>query len=310
MLENNLAEGLFDSVEALNHTTADDEWSTEWMATDGDKAGHGPYVIEEHIPGQQTVFKAFADYHGGKPAIDTVIHRQVDSSSTRASLLRAGDVDIARDLLPTEFEDLQGVDGVAVDNFDIARSLLLFLMLNNEVPPFDNQMVRQALAHAAPYPEIVNDVYRGFASEWRGILSQDYPFYDASVWPYGDGNNLDRARELLTEAGFPDGFTAPMMYNSAEPETEQVAIVLQTAFRRIGVEFELEKFAAAAFTERLTGLDYTTAVWKDLALSPDIGYACYLYYRVNGIRQRDAVPVAGGRRHDRRAPHHPRPWYP
>ena len=279
LLENNWAEGLFDSVEAKKHATPDDKWSTEWMKTDGWRAGHGPYVIESHKPGTETVFRAFDDYHGKAPAIKSVIHRSIESSSTRASLLTAGQVDLVRDLLPAEFKKLEKTPGVVVDDFDKAKFLLLFLMLNTTKPPFDDVRVRQALSYAAPYDRIVNNVYQGYADRWNGIISRDYPYFTDSHWPYGDGENFTKARELLKQAGYADGFDVNVIYNASEAQPELVAIELQTAFKEIGVNLKLQKYAAAAFTENLSTQKFDTAVWVDLALTPDIGYACYLFFR-------------------------------
>lgn len=280
LLQNNFAFGLFDSVASKAAATSGDPWAQEWMAANGGDAGHGPYTISKHEPGKQTVFTAFPDYFGGKPKIETVVHRQVDSSSTRVALLKAGEVDVVRDLLPTEFESLESADGVVVDNFDESLFLLLFMMLNNKGEHFSNKLVRQAIAHAVPYDKIVSEVYRGYASEWRGVISRDYPYFDADAWTYGSGGDLDKASALLEEAGLGDGFKTELLYNASEPVSEQVAILIQSSLRELGIQFELKKLAAAAFTETLTGKQYPgAAIWQDLALTPDIGYNCFLYYR-------------------------------
>jgi peptide/nickel transport system substrate-binding protein len=279
LLENNLAEGLFDATEAKKHKTASDPWSTKWMKTNGGEAGHGPYVIESHTPGSQTVFRAFDGYHGGAPAIKSVVHRAIESSSTRASLLTAGQVDLVRDLLPADFKKLEKTPGVVVDDFDKAKFLLLFMMMNCTKPPFNDVKVRQALAYATPYDRIVQNAYQGYADRWNGIISRDYPYFSDAGWPYGDGENFSKAKDLLKQAGYPNGFNASCIYNASEVQPELVAIELQTAFKEIGVNLKLQKFAAAAFTENLSTQKFDTAVWLDLALTPDIGYACYLFYR-------------------------------
>lgn len=280
LLQNNFAFGLFDSVAAKEAATSGDPWAATWMKANGSDAGHGPYTITDHQPGQQTVFTAFDDYYLGKPKVQTVVHRQVDSSSTRVALLRSGEVDIVRDLLPSEITSLEGAEGVVVDNFDESLFLLLFMMLNNGVEPFDDKLVRQAIAHAVPYNEIVTNVYQGYASPWKGVISRDYPYFYADAWTYGDGANPAKARELLEDAGYANGFSCELLVNSSEPVSEQVAILIQSTLRDIGIDLQLNKLAAAAFTDRLTKRQYEgAAIWQDLALTPDIGYNCFLYYR-------------------------------
>ncbi|MDQ6878109.1 MAG: ABC transporter substrate-binding protein [Candidatus Dormibacteraeota bacterium] len=170
--------------------------------------------------------------------------------------------------------------GVAIDNFNTIRSQILFLMFRNDVAPFNNVKVRQALAYAAPYQEIVQDVYRGkYATQWKGIISRDYPYFTDANWPYGGGDDVAKGKSLLAEAGHPNGFTSTMLYNADQPDSEQVAIKLQTAFDKIGAHFELQKLASAAFTDRYTGKKFDTLLVKELALTPDIGYATYLWYQ-------------------------------
>src|SRR5260370_7510020 len=70
-----------------------------------------------------------------------------------------------------------------------------------------------------------------------------------------------------------------MLYNADQPDIEQVAIKLQTAFDTIGAHFELQKLASAACTDRYTGKKFDSLLVKELALTPDIGYATYLWYQ-------------------------------
>lgn len=279
LLENTWAMGPFDSIEAKKHATDDDPWSKKWMKSNGAEAGHGAYTIETYSPGTEIVYAAFADYHRGKPAVQKVIQREIASSASRVSLLESGDIQMTRDLLPVEFEKLAATPGIAVDNFSSSRSRILFLMFQLDKKPFNNPQVRQALAYAAPYSEIVTDVYRGFASEWRGIISRDYPYFTDEPWKYGSGGDVARAKSLLSDAGYRNGFRSELLYNASEPDMELVAIQLQSAFDKVGVHLELVKLAAASFTERYTGKQFSTLLVNELALTPDIGYACYLWYR-------------------------------
>lgn len=278
MLQNTFAMGVLDAEASMSGSTDDDPWSREWVKANGDKAGHGPYTIVEHSPGQQTIFEAFPDYYRGAPAIDKVTHRLVESSSTRVSLITAGEVDIVRDLLPTEYDSIKDHPGIVVENFDESLFLLLFMMMNNKVQPFDNKQVRQAISYAIPYRQIVDDVYRGYASEWKGIISRDYPFFDPDAWIYGEGGDTAKATALLEEAGYGSGFSSTLLYDASSPLYEQVAVLLQSSLKEIGIQLELKKLSSSAFTEELTGMNYELAVWQDLALTPDIGYNTSLYY--------------------------------
>lgn len=283
MLQNLYAEGPIDSVETKKHATASDPWAAKWVKVNGWMAGHGPYVIESHQPGVQTIYKAFDGYHRGKPRIQKVIHKEVDAASTRAALLRAGQVDIVRDLLPSDYKSLANAPGVVVEDFKKARFLLMFLMMNTTKAPFNDVRVRQALAYAAPYDQIVSAVYQGYADPWNGIISRDYPYFSDAEWLYGAGGNFTKAKELLKAAGLGKGFTINCLSDTSVPESNLVAIQLQTAFSEINVNLRIEQLADAEFTSKLSATQFDTALWQDLALTPDIGYACYLYFRTNAF---------------------------
>ena len=283
LLTNTAAFGPIDSVESQMHATADDEWASEWMKTDGDKAGYGPYVVDDHRPGERTVFRAFDDFHRGKPDYDVIVHQQIEDTSTRTALLQSGDLDVAYDLTPVELASLADVPGITVDNFETGRSVGMWMLMNHLEAPFDDILVRQALSYAAPYDQIVSGAFGGFASPWRSCVAPAIVGYTEEFWPYGQGEDFEQARTLLEEAGLGEGFEFDLLFNSSVAVDEQIAIAIQTAFRNIDVQVNLENQAAAAFTERLFGKDFQAVLWSDKAITPDVGYALTLYYRSDAL---------------------------
>jgi peptide/nickel transport system substrate-binding protein len=118
-LQPNLYNPIYDSTKCKQESNADDPWARKFL--ENNSAGFGPYRLEQLQRGQQAVFKARDDYYRGKPAIDTVIFREVPTSATRASLLQGGAVDIAQYLQPLEIIKLRGEKGVAVDSVDVQQ---------------------------------------------------------------------------------------------------------------------------------------------------------------------------------------------
>jgi peptide/nickel transport system substrate-binding protein len=280
MLENLLALHPWDSAAAQEHATEDDPYATEWIKRNGSEAGHGPYVIEEWNTGDSVVLRAFDEYHRGRPAVDKVVYKFVESSATRLSLLKQGAVDIARDLLPSELEEAESTPGLEVTSWTGARSRILMLIPNLSArEEFQDPRVRQALAYAAPYGEIVDGIYRGYASRWKGCIPQDFPLFTDEFWPYGDGQDFDKARQLLEEAGYGSGLEFTLLYNASLPEMEDIAVILRSTYDKVGVEFELEKLADAAFTQNYTSSEFEVLLLDDLTLTPDIGYSTYLWFQ-------------------------------
>src|SRR5258707_5809394 len=115
-LQPNVYAPIYDSTKCKEVATADDPWARKFI--ENNSAGFGPYRLDQLQRGQQAVFKARPDYYLGKPAMATVIFREVPTSATRASLLHVRAVDIAQYLQPLEVMKLRDQPGVSVDSVD------------------------------------------------------------------------------------------------------------------------------------------------------------------------------------------------
>ena len=194
-LQPNLYKPIYDSTKCKQVSNADDPWARKFI--ENNSAGFGPYRLDQLQRGQQAVFKARADYYRGKPAMDTVIFREVPTSATRASLLQGGAVDIAQYLQPLEIIKLRGQKGVAVDSVD--ASFMIWLELNAQIAPFDNAKVRQAMNFAFPQEQVLKTVFQGLAAPLNGCMPNIYPGFTDKFWKYK--YDPDMAKALLKEAG-------------------------------------------------------------------------------------------------------------
>jgi peptide/nickel transport system substrate-binding protein len=224
---------------AKQHATAADPWAFEWVQRND--AGGGAYKIESWTPGQQTVFLRFDAWKSGPvPKLRKVIYRQIASAGTRRALIEKGDVDISVGLPPKDYADLAKIGKVKVIGVPVQNDLI-FVDMNTKIKPFDNPKVREAISYAIPYKEIMATALygRGVAMS-GGDPSKPY----APTWPVpiNHGTDLAKAKALLTEAGFPDGFKTTLSYDLSEATVrEPTAILIQESLKKIGVELTLEK---------------------------------------------------------------------
>jgi peptide/nickel transport system substrate-binding protein len=260
-----------DSTELQNHVTEDDPWASEWLETH--TAGFGPYQITSWEPGKQIVMEANPNFWEGPLPIKKIIWLVVPESSSRVALLKAGEVDIVEGLAPEEIESLSGEPGVVAA---AVRSNSEFLIvMSNNIEPFDNAQVRQAMNHAIPREEIIT-LYKGLAEEWQGVLPLVFPgYFDRHEYDY----DLEKARQLLEEAGYADGFEVPISYNAGDPIQEQVAIAIQTSLREIGVEATLQKLPPAALTDLVESHTAEFAFWVDAPFLPDPNFDDMIWYK-------------------------------
>jgi peptide/nickel transport system substrate-binding protein len=268
----NLSNPIYDSVKCKQVITKDDSWAHKFL--ENNSAGFGPYVVSQLVRGQQAVFKARNDYYRGKPYMDTVIFKEVPTSATRLSLLQGGSVDIAQFLQPLEYTTLKKVSGVSVDA--VKASFAIWVELNAKMKPFDNLKVRQAMNYALPREEILKTVFQDLADKQTGCIPDIYPDFTDKFWTYDA--DLDKAKSLLAEAGFKDGFKSTLSYDAGNPVQEPIAILFQTALRKIGVEIVLNKVPAATFYDFVTKREQPMIFYLDSPWVPDPGYSTQLYF--------------------------------
>ena len=271
-LQPNLYAPIYDSKKCAEVATDDDKWARKFI--ENNSAGFGPYRLDQLQRGQQAVFKARPDYYLGKPAMDTVIFREVPTSATRASLLQGGAVDIAQYLQPLEIIKLRGQPGVTIDS--VAASFMIWLELNASIAPFDNVKVRQAMNFAFPQEQVLKTVFQGLAEPLTGCMPNIYAGFTDKFWKYK--YDPEMAKALLKEAGLGSGFKTSLAYNAGDPVQEPIAILYQTALRDIGVELELKKVPAATFYNAVSERKQPMIFYVDSPWCPDVGYSMTLYF--------------------------------
>src|SRR5262249_15434343 len=162
---------IFDSVEMKKHATAADPWSHTFTQREG-AAGYGPYCIQRWQPGTELVLRWNPKYHGGKPQFTNVVVRKVPTSGARIASIRTGAADIVTTLTPNEVNQLRKVG--SVDVLSTYNNQSAFIPVNYAVAPFNlpkNELLRQAIAYALPYDDIIKADYEGHARQAFGAAN-------------------------------------------------------------------------------------------------------------------------------------------
>ena len=263
---------IYDSTEVKKHATDDDPWAMDWLATN--TASFGAYHVETFTPGEQTVWVANPNYHLGAPNFERVIVRAVPEASSRAALLSQGEIDIAVDLTPRQREQVLGQDGVVVESR--AGSAGIMFGLNNEKPPMDDPLVRQAIAYALPLDDIISTVFLDQAGVQvaPGYIPEGYPG-TLDAWPYE--RDIERAKELLQEAGITNP-TVELSFNTSQSVDEEVATLIQTGLREAGIEVVLQQLSPAKYFEQYFSREAQMVLVNDAPFTPDGPYVLGLYF--------------------------------
>jgi peptide/nickel transport system substrate-binding protein len=233
------------------HASADDKYATGYFKKHVG-VGNGPYMFDEYRAGDRIVLKANPRYYGGKPKLETVIQKIVPEATERLLLLKRGEVDMVMVPPVKELDGLKENDDLQIATFPNPRNFML--EMNNATAPFDNKQVRQAVAYAVPYKDILDSVFRGYAQPNRSIVGNGMPGSDFSSWTYD--TDLKKAADLLAAAGYPNGEGADpvtITIRADWEEAERSAILIQANLNEIGLKTSIQKLAFAQFNEREQG---------------------------------------------------------
>ena len=273
---------IFDKEIMEANATEADPWSHDYVNNTG-APGFGGYCLESWAKSEQITYSAFPDYYRGAPDATRVSVRRVPQSSNRLVVLRSGQADIVTGLTPREFNSIANVDGLTVAG--VTGNENLFIHMNFDVEPFDNIKLREAIAHAIPFEQIIATGYFGEATQWQGLVPSTYPGFTPAT---GFSYDPDMARTLLAEAGYADGAgleafadAFALSYVSEKESTlGPIVNVIQTALRDVGIPATLDPIPQTQYGDRqLVKRDLPFAVNdQEKPIGVDAGYAIQLFF--------------------------------
>lgn len=236
--------GIINPREVNANKTEKDPYAQEWMKTHS--TGSGPYVLDSWKPGVELTFKANPNYWAGKPTIERVIYKVVPSEQDRILLLKNGDIDVAYNVAERNVVSLKNQRGITVASYPtVGRE---FMFMNPSLAPFTDKRVRQAVNHAINKETIIKNVFMGLAIPLVSPIPEGMQFHTPMPEYKQDPA---KAKKLLTDAGYPNGFTVDLVHRIGYPIHEEAAVYVQADLAKVGVTAKLVKLAPATFTEQV-----------------------------------------------------------
>ena len=220
--------GIVDKQEVLKHEQNGDLGET-WL-TDH-TAGSGPFYLEDWERNAYVILKANKSYWGEKPKLNAVIFRDVSESTTQRLLLEKGDVDVAWNLLPENIEELKSKENVKIVSFPGHETR--YVAMNCGWGPFKNPKVRLAVKYAIDYDGLIKEIKKGYAIKVQGFIMKGY-FGFVNETPFKQ--NIEKAKKLLAEAGYPNGFEVELLTGT---EWKEDAVKIQSDLAKIGIKANL-----------------------------------------------------------------------
>ncbi|WP_029896793.1 ABC transporter substrate-binding protein [Desulfohalovibrio reitneri] len=219
---------------------------TGWSFANVNESGTGPFYVESFVPGQKWVLKRFNDYWGADRIgnLEQIVLTPIKNNATRVAALLSGDVDFIMPVPPQDYQRIEDTSGVQLISMPGAR--IITLQLNQERrEEFANPKVRQAIVHAINNPGIVQKIMNGKAT----VAGQNSPEgYDGHVPELTPRYDLDKAKALMEEAGYADGFTVSMIApNNRYVNDYKIAEAAASMLAKINIDVELKTMPKAQY---------------------------------------------------------------
>lgn len=229
--------------------------------------GTGYFKYEERKHGEYINLVKNDDYWGEEAKVDSVTFKVVPEDMTRIAELETEEADLIYPVNANDIERIDSNDGTHVQQTDSAS--MSYIGMNTEREPFDNTKVRQAISMAID-KKVVNDgVTDGVALEAAGPLAPTVFGYSDDLKPLEF--NPDEAKELLSEAGYEDGFSATVL--AYDRITADLAEIVQEQLKEIGVDLNIEMMETGAYLEATANgdVDMYVGSWGTVTLDADYG---------------------------------------
>ncbi len=221
----------------------------------------GPYRLRQWDASEVVVLEANDTYYDEAPKLPRIIIRHVAEAGTQRLMLERGDIDIARNLTSEDLRALDGSDDIQLQT--VLNHQLFYVGMNAGREPFDDDRVRLAVRYLIDYDQLAETVmaYDGVPRASVVPIGAFGALDESEGQPFS--LDVDRARALLAEAGYPDGFST-RIFIGTQPYAAPVAQHLQQNASRAGITIEIEQMASAQLFSRFRSRDFdmTMLSWQ------------------------------------------------
>jgi len=215
----------------LKEHEKDGDFGAGWLKTNS--AGSGPFSLRQWKASELLMLDGNPKYWQGAPAMKRVILRHIPEAATQRLLLEKGDVDVARNLKPEQFEPLRGSKDIRL--VEATKGTLWYISLNQKSEILNKPEVRQAMRYLVDYDGMRNSIMNGLGTVHQAFLPKGMlGAHDDKPYKYDPA----KAKELLKSAGYPDGFSVSMDVRNTSP-TMDMAQAIQASAAAGGVKIEL-----------------------------------------------------------------------
>ena len=203
---------------------------------DTQPVGTGPFMFVSRIPQENIIVEKFEDYWDGPAKLDQVTFKVLKDSNAILTSLKGGSVDMCCHLNSTQVAELEDDFRIFEGNMNLVQALYL----NNQEEPLNDVKVRQALCYAVNAQEVMDMISDGKGTAVGTSMFPAFSKYDVPELAHMYDQNIEKAKELLKEAGYENGFTLTITVPSNYQQHVETAQILAEQLKQISVNAEIE----------------------------------------------------------------------
>ncbi|EJF78740.1 hypothetical protein MCQ_01119 [Candidatus Bartonella washoeensis Sb944nv] len=227
----------------------------------------GPYQLSSWRPGEALLLRASSNYWGEAPKLKKILIRHVAEPGTQRLLLQKHDVDVARNLTPEDLADLREKTDIKIE--EVLEPSMMYWGFNTTNPIFANEKVRLAMRYLIDYEGLGKTFLKGVGIPRASFI----PLGNLGALDEKEGQpfklDLQKAKQLLTEAGYPDGFEVNFLVGTS-PYALSIAQSIQDNAEKVGVHLKIERLAGTQLFSKVyaRAFDTTFIGWNNDSADP------------------------------------------
>ncbi|WP_097027856.1 glutathione ABC transporter substrate-binding protein [Clostridium peptidivorans] len=232
--------------------------------------GTGPFKFVSWTKGDRVELERFNDFYGDKPKFSKMTIRVIPEPTNRAIELESGGVDIAYEISSNDIKRIEENEKLQIAR--IIDNSTQYLGFNNQKKPFNDVKVRQAISYALNTKSIVETVWRGVGKVAVGPIGPNVLYSDKSLQVHE--YNVQKAKELLKEAGYEKGFKTTIWTNEKK-ERVDMATIMQSQLKEVGIDAEIKILEWGAYLDGLSKGEHDMFIIGWTCQTPDPDLAVY-----------------------------------
>src|SRR5699024_5166407 len=226
----------------------------------------GYMKFQSRTPGEKIVVERFDDYWDEPAKLDTITFKVVVEDASRIAELESGQSHFIQGFDNAQWDRIE--NSPDMETYPVYNLSNEYIGMNTTKGPLEDKKVRQAIAHMVDKEAIMEGIYYGIGREMKGAIQKEMLGYNEDL------EDLDydpeKAKELMKEAGYEDGFDLTIMTNDS-PERVDLAVFMQEELKKIGINLEIEQLEWGAYLEAVSNGEHDLFLlgWPNPVGDPD-----------------------------------------